>query len=194
MRWAGLLPLVLFTGCAVTLPFTHRLSYDVVGSAKAMRAGAVGPITLAWDPASFPKRIDTQGASGFVGVASQTRIPTGVALASRIAEALDVTVGVAANAPRTLTIKVLSAQSKFQYSAGIFNITPALDYGECTFEAEFRYGDLTWSGKYTAKSKDKSIGGKSTTAVLEKVWDDVTLQVLKDVLDHLAPAAPAKAE
>jgi hypothetical protein len=30
--------------------------------------------------------------------------------------------------------------------------------------------------------------------VLEKVWDDVTLQVLKDVLDHLAPAAPAKAE
>ena len=45
-------------------------------------------VMITWAPSSFPTRIDVQGASGYVGSASQTRIPTGVAMAARISEAI----------------------------------------------------------------------------------------------------------
>ena len=193
MKALALLPLLALTGCAVTLPFNNRLSYEVVSTAKALNGTQAGPIQLIWEPSSFPGRIDTQGASGFVGVASQTRIPTGVAIASRVNEGLDMAMGVAPGAPRKLTIKIIKAKSTFQYSAGIFNVTPVIDTGGCTFEAAFSCGDIAWTGSYKASSKDKAIGGSSSTGVLEKVWDDIAMQVCTDVVSHLAPAGAAPA-
>jgi hypothetical protein len=169
------------------MPFNNRLNYDAVSRAKQMEATASGPINVAWDPSDFPNRIDSQGASGFVGGGSQTKIPTGVALASRITESLDMAVGLKADSPKVLNIKIIKAESKFQYSAGFFNVTPVIDQGSCDFEAQFTCGDKSWTGKYTSATKDKAIGGSSSTGVLERVWDDIASQVCKDVVEHLKP-------
>jgi len=189
MRMLALAPLVILTGCSVTLPFSQRINYSAVTTAKAMRTDS-GPIQIAWDPTTFPGRDDVQGASGFVGGGSRTHIPTGVAIASRVTETLDVAIGVTSDAKKVLKIKVINANSKFQYSAGIFNVTPVLDYGECNFEAQFACGDISWAGKFESKSKDKAIGGTSSTGILEKAWDDVALQVCKDVVTHLSVEPP----
>jgi len=186
LRWLAFAPLLLLTNCAVTLPFNHRLAYDSVTQVKAIKA-PVGPLSLVWIPGNFPERIDTQGASGFVGMASQTRIPTGVGLASRITEALDAAAGVSPAAERKLTIRILKADSRFEYSAGIFNVTEVIDEGRCTLEAEFTSGDITWTGKFEAKDREGRVGGRSATGVLESVWDDIAVQVAKDVVNHLSP-------
>lgn len=78
---------------------------------------------ITWSPSSFPTRIDVQGASGYVGSASQTRIPTGVAMAARISEAISAFTQVSPNG-LPLLIDVIEAKSKFEYSAGVFNVTP----------------------------------------------------------------------
>ena len=91
-----IISLMLLAGCSVTLPFNNRLNYDIVSRAKQMEATATGPLNISWDPTDFPNRIDSQGASGFIGGGSQTKIPTGVALTSRITESLDVAVGLKA--------------------------------------------------------------------------------------------------
>jgi hypothetical protein len=57
-------------------------------------------------PETFPESIDFQGASGFVGSLSQSRIPTGVGLASRIVEVLDTAIGVNDSSTTILTIRV----------------------------------------------------------------------------------------
>ena len=173
------------SGCAVSLPFNNRVAYPTMQEAKSFSSINKGPIALNWVPSDFPKRIDVQGASGYVGVASQTRIPTGVALANRITELLDLTVGVNASASKVLTIKVIEAKSEFEYSAGIFNITPAIDVGRCIFAGEFILGNIRWSEKFTAERKDPAIGGTSQTGELEKSWDDIALQVARSVNQHM---------
>jgi hypothetical protein len=86
--------LVFLSGCAVNLPFNHRLAYASVRDAKQMHRIGARVIAIRWIPETFPESIDVQGASGVVGSASQTRIPTGVGLASRILEVLDAAIGV----------------------------------------------------------------------------------------------------
>lgn len=176
---------VLLSGCAVNLPFNTRLSYPTVLEAEHLSAKSKGPVAVQWSPSSFPERVDTQGASGFVGGGSRTRIPTGVALASRILEALDHSVGVLESSDKKLTITVVKAETKFEYSAGFFNVTPAIDEGECTFEATFAVGDKRWTQTFHAQMEDPKVGGTSQTGVLEKVWDNIALQVANSVVQHL---------
>jgi hypothetical protein len=76
------------SGCAVNLPFNNRAAYPTIQDAKSLSAVNKGPISVKWIPATFTERIDVQGASGFVGGGSQTRIPTGIALSNRITEVL----------------------------------------------------------------------------------------------------------
>lgn len=177
-------------GCAVSLPFNHRLNYSAVSVAKGLPGKGIGPIAIQWEPSDFPDRIDIQGASGFVGGGSRTRIPTGQALAQRITEVLDSSIGVASGAPARLTITILSADSTFQYSAGFFNVTPALDRGGCTLTAKFAYGSQQWEESFSSQKKDPKVGGTSQTGVLEAAWDDVALQVGQSVVQHLAPPVP----
>ncbi|HVT33228.1 MAG TPA: hypothetical protein VHE32_11305 [Rhodanobacteraceae bacterium] len=181
----------LLSGCAVNLPFNTRLSYQTVLDAQHLSAKSEGPIAIRWVPESFPQRIDTQGASGFVGGGSRTRIPTGVALSGRILEGLDSAVGVLESSKKTLTITIVKAETKFQYSAGFFNVTPAIDEGECTLEASFGIGDKSWTETFHYQLTDPRVGGTSQTAILEKVWDNIAFQVVQNVVEHIKDGAAA---
>ncbi|KXS31667.1 MAG: Uncharacterized protein AWT59_2226 [Candidatus Gallionella acididurans] len=167
------------------MPFDNRLSYQAVSNAKNFAATTKGPISVKWTPPSFPERIDVQGSSGFIGGATQTRIPTGVGLANRILEALDTSIGLLDSSNKTLTIKIIKAKTEFEYSAGIFNATPSIDLGRCKLEAEFSIGDKRWKEEFFSESKVSTVGGTSQTAVVEKVWDDIAIQVDKSVMQHL---------
>ena len=175
----------LLSGCAISLPFNNRTTFEKVSEARAVDARAKGPVKLSWDPPGFPERIDIQGASGFVGGISQTRIPTGVALASRVTELLDASVGLSPTSSKWLMLRVLHAESKFEYSAGIFNVTPAIDVGVCNVKMEFILPGKAWQKEFTARYDDPAIGGKSATAILERAWDDVALQIVKEIASGL---------
>ncbi len=176
---------VFCSGCAVNLPFNNRLSYSAVSSAKDLAAKAKGPIAVKWMQPGFPERIDVQGASGYVGGASQTRIPIGEGLANRISEGLDNAVGVNDSSKKILTIDIYNAKTEFEYSAGIFNVTPAIDFAKCTLEVKFSIGKKSWQETFYSELDDPTIGGSSTTGVVEKVWDDIAIQVVKNVVSHL---------
>jgi hypothetical protein len=190
-RVLGVVAVLALSGCAINLPFNSRLSYQTVLDAEHLSAKSEGPIAIHWVPDTFPQRIDTQGASGFVGGGSRTRIPTGVAIAGRVLEGLDSSVGVLDSAKKTLTITVVRAETKFQYSAGFFNVTPAIDAGECTLEASFAIGDKSWTQTFHYQLTDPKVGGTSQTAILEKVWDNIALQVVQNVVEHLRQGGAA---
>ena len=182
-----LLATVLFssilTGCAVNLPFNNRLNYTSVSQLSEIQK-TKEIIFIKWNPSTFPQRIDVQGADGFVGGGSRTRIPTGVALSSRIEEALSQFVQLSPSG-NPLTITVDKARSGFEYSAGIFNITPAIDVANVTFTATFEYKNEKWTKTFTSNIKDPKIGGSSQTGLLDSAWDDIAVQVAKDVATHL---------
>lgn len=67
-----------------------------------------------------------------------------------------------------LEIVVLKAESIFQYSAGFFNVTPAIDYGWCELEAQFNYNGNKWNDRFIAEEKDSTIGGTSPIGPLKK--------------------------
>ena len=172
---------MLLSGCAINLPFNSRLDYPHVSEAKKLASNKLEPTSIEWLPADFPSRVDVQGSSGFVGGGSQTRIPTGVALANRITEALDVSVGVDSTSKNILELNILSAESKFEYSAGMFNVTPGIDYGWCSLEIVFNYNGTEWKQKFVSEERDTKVGGTSQTGILEKVWDNLAVQVAKNV-------------
>ncbi|WP_198419837.1 hypothetical protein [Geomonas edaphica] len=187
VKWlAMLLCVVSMTGCAINLPFNNRLDYSRVSEAKRLASPKTTPVALEWVPVTFPTRIDIQGASGFVGGGSNTRIPTGVALSNRILEALDVSVGIDPASKHLLEMNILNAETKFEYSAGMSNITPGIDYGWCSLDIEFDYDGSVWSEKFVSEEKDPTIGASSQTALLDKVWDNIALQVAKNVNTKVA--------
>ena len=172
----------LFSGCAVNLPFNTRPTFDTVNQARSMEARSEGPITVKWVPSSFPDRVDVQGASGFVGGGSRTRIPIGVGLSSRILETLDAAVGVNSSSTKVLTLTIKNAKTNFQYSAGFFNVTPAIDQASCNLDVDFA---LRGTQTFHAEANDPKVGGSSQTGVVEHVWDNIALQVAKSVVDHM---------
>ena len=176
---------LLTNGCTINLPFQNRLSYHYVQAAKAMNEGKTEPINLKWLPPDFPERIDTQGASGFVGGGSRTRIPIGIGIANRITEILDVMRGIDPKSDKTLVIKVIEAKSEFEYSAGLLNLTPGMDVGRCFLEAEFTYPGKAWKDKFSAEVKDTTVGASTQVGVLEKAWDEIALKVGKSVKDNI---------
>jgi hypothetical protein len=144
-----------------------------------------GPISVKWVPSSFPDRVDVEGASGFVGGGSRTRIPIGPGLSGRILEILDAAVGVSPASGKVLTITIKNAKTKFQYSAGFFNVTPAIDRASCDLDVDFELGSTHWTQMFHAEAKDAKVGGMSQTGVVEHVWDDIALQVAKNVAQHM---------
>lgn len=175
----------LLSGCTVNLPFNTRPSFDTVTQARGLDAKSEGPVKVAWIPSSFPDRVDVEGASGFVGGGSRTRIPIGPGLSGRILETLDAAVGVNSSAPKVLTLTISNAKTKFQYSAGIFNVTPAIDRASCDLDVDFVVGSTRWSQTFHAEAKDPKVGGSSQTGLVGQVWDDIALQVTKSVVAHM---------
>jgi len=171
----------LLGGCAIALPINERLSYQYESRAASLRTGNIEAISLQWIPKDFPSRIDIQGASGFVGGGSRTRVPTGIALSNRIRNVLDEAIGINQSSSRLLTITVIDAKSKFRYGFASSELT----YGECIFKAKFEINGKTWEEEYSAKY-DTSVVAPTFGSRLESAWDEVSLQVGKSVVDHLS--------
>lgn len=175
----------LCSGCAINLPFTTRPTFETVTQARQLDAKSRGPISVKWIPASFPDRVDVEGASGFVGGGSRTRVPIGPGLTGRILETLDAAVGIDPSATKVLTLTIKNTKTKFQYSAGFFNVTPAMDRGSCDLDVDFELGSEHWSQSFHAEVEDPKVGGSSPTGVVEHVWDDIALQVTQSVVAHM---------
>ncbi|MFN7985935.1 MAG: hypothetical protein U0529_00580 [Thermoanaerobaculia bacterium] len=177
------------SGCRVHMPFRFQLAPRVAAEAAASRGTAAGPVALRWVPADFPDRVDVQGASGYIGSISRTRIPTGVAIATRVREYLEAAVGVDPKAARVVTIRVLEAKSSYAYSASAKR--PTVDRGRCALRVDVDDGAARWSESYY--SSDERGGAPPTqTEVLDGVWDEVSAALARDVLRRLggAPKAP----
>ncbi|MEA5115652.1 MAG: hypothetical protein VB050_16665 [Geobacteraceae bacterium] len=179
---------VLLAGCAINMPFNHRLASSELGEASSLSAAKLGPVSLEWFPVDFPNREDVQSASGLLGWWPKTRIPTGMGLASRIDKALDAAVGIGSKSKSVLQIVVLSAVSEFEFAPGMFLSTPEIDYGRCSFEAEFDYDGYKWRQVFVSEEKNTSSGYSRQTGPLEKVWDNIALQVAKSVVNNMEKA------
>lgn len=173
--------LFLLGGCAIALPINERLSYQYENKAASLRTVDIGAISLQWIPKDFPSRIDIQGASGFVGGGSRTRVPTGIALSNRIRNVLDEAIGIDQGSSRQLTITVIEAKSKFRYGFASSELT----YGECIFKAKFEFNGAIWEKEFSAKN-DTSTVAPTFGSRLEYAWDEVSLQVGKSVVDQLS--------
>ncbi len=176
---------VVLSGCTVNLPFNNRLSYSSVKEMSSVQSGNERVnLNIIWNPADFTTRVDIKGADGFVGGGSRTRIPTGVALSARIEEAISTFANISASGS-PLKITVIEAVSGFEYSAGIFNATPGIDVGTVFLKANFDFNGTAWTREFRSEKKDPTIGGTSQTAILESAWDDVAVQVAKDVATRI---------
>ncbi|MCL4808948.1 MAG: hypothetical protein KJ062_14365 [Thermoanaerobaculia bacterium] len=175
-------------GCKVHMPFRFQLAPKVAAEAAAARGAASGPVALRWVPADFPERVDIQGASGYIGSVSRTRIPTGVAIATRVREYLETAVGVDAGARRVVTIQVVEAKSSYAYSARAKQHT--IDRGRCALRVEVDDGAARWSESYY--SSDEPGGAPPTpTEVLDGVWDEVSAALARDILRRLGGTPPS---
>lgn len=172
----------LLGGCAISLPLNERLSYKFEEKATELDAQKHGPIAVKWAPADFPERVDIQGASGFVGGGSRTRVPTGVAMASRINNVLDKAIGIDKGSPNTLMLHVLSAKSEFRYGFASSELT----YGAMHMQIEFEYAGNTWTESFSAEVE---AGLAQTFGYrLENAWDQVAYDVGKSVVSHIEKA------
>lgn len=172
----------LLGGCAISLPLNERLSYKFEEKATELDAQKQGPIAVKWVPADFPERVDIQGASGFVGGGSRTRVPTGVAMASRINNVLDKAIGIDKASPNILTLNVLSAKSQFKYGFASSELT----YGAMQMQIKFEYAGSTWTESFS--SEVKSGLAQTFGYRLENAWDQVAYDVGRSVVSHVQKA------
>ncbi len=183
---------VLLAGCTTNLPFSHRLASSELVEAGSLSSAKLGPVSLEWFPVDFPNREDVQSASGFLGWWPKARIPTGIGLARRIEKALDTAVGIESRSKSALQIAVLGAVSKFEFAPGMFLSIPEIDYGWCSFEAEFVYDGYRWRQAFVSEEKNASSGYSRQTGPLEKAWDNIALQVAKSVVNNIEKAKEAR--
>ncbi len=169
------------SGCTYDLSFNSRASHATVQEAKDLSALDRGPIAIEWNPATFPERVDTKGPSGNEGAASRANIPTGVAIATRLDELLDIAVGVDRSSPNVLTISVIEAKSDYEYAIGMIT-SRHIDAASGVFEGEFSIGNTRWRERFTAEARDRGgVDGAKGTGLLDRVWDDLALQVATSV-------------
>lgn len=185
MRIFAIMSLFILTGCTIIPNFNHRLNYNVITSTKAIQRLDAGPVQIEWAPINFPQRIDVQGAAGFVAHAAQIHIPIGAAISTRVIESLDTAIGVIPGSAKKVKINVINAKTEFTLTSGMIDPS-TISNANCVFEAEFTYENKSWSAKFNSDSKDLRIEGNA----IEKVWDDISFQVCKDIVNHLVLTPP----
>lgn len=174
----GLFSLALF-GCSVHHQFSDRLSYQSLKQVKSeIHINQKQNIDITWIPSDFTSRIDIQGASGFLGGGTRTRIPIGIGLSSRIEEAISSYADITKNG-RKLTIIVNDAKTKFTY--GMTNMDSANVYLNVTFELPGK----TWTKEFITKQKDDGVKDAKVTSVIEYAWDQIAIDVAKEIAAHL---------
>lgn len=174
--------------CKLYLPFRFQLTPRLAEEAARLRGTAPGPIALRWVPSDFPTRVDVQGASGFNGSLSRTRIPTGVSISTKVHDFLHAAVGVEEGAPRVVTIRVVEAKTSFEFGG---RKRGGIDRARCTMKVDVDDGEARWSEAYFAS--DEPEGDPPTqTGVLDGVYDEVSAALARDVVRRLSatPQAP----
>ena len=53
------------------------------------------------------------------------------------------------------------------------------------FKATFHVKGKEWTNEFKSSLTDPTIGGTSQTGLLEQAWDDIAIQVAKDIAFHL---------
>jgi hypothetical protein len=189
MRLSVCVALVLLTGCVAALPYRNQLGYDSLAQCRTLGNRDMGPIRLEWRPSTFYARMNYQGADSAMGNSFRTRIPTGPSLVSRITEALDTAVGLDSHSRQVLKVNVVEAYSRYPYSQGPYDSTPATEWGECGLWARFTFGKLEWQARFRARTPSDQVGSLSSLEVMERAWDDLALQVTRSVVEHLKTGA-----
>lgn len=169
----------LLAGCSVHHQFNDRLSYQSVKKIKSeVHLNSRPSLNITWIPTDFPSRVDIQGASGFIGGGSRTRIPTGIGISSRIEEAIN-TYADLNNDGRKLSITVNKAETNFTY--GMSNIDSAYVYLNVTFDLAGK----KWEKEFVTKQNDKGVKDAKVTLTIEYAWDQIALDVARNVAENL---------
>ncbi|WP_392559398.1 hypothetical protein [Orbus mooreae] len=169
----------ILAGCSVHHQFNERLSYQVVKQLKSeIDINPRPSINIIWMPESFTQRIDIQGASGFVGGGTRTRIPIGLGLSSRIEEAISTYANLNNNGD-SLVITVNEAKTKFTY--GFTN----MDSADVLLNLTFKFNGREWSKVFTSKQSDDGVRDASVTSVIEYAWDVIASDVAKNIADNI---------
>ena len=180
----GLVVGVAMAGCTQDLTFSDRASHATIQQAAQLSAGGRGPIAVNWNPATFPERVDRQGPSGNEGALTRAHIPIGMAIAGRLDEVLDAAVGVNRSSPNVLTVSVIEADAEYRFATGMIT-SRHIESGSSVFEAEFSLGQTQWSERFSAQARFRpEIDGAQGTGVLNRVWDDIALQVATSVVEQ----------
>ena len=182
-------PLVLvlttfLTGCAVNLPFNNRIDYSQLRTMQPVNS-SIDRLRIEWEPDDFNDSIEVKGASSFVGSNTRTRIPTGVALSSRLIEALDQVLVVDELSEKVVTITVNKAESNFKYSSSVIQTEPSLTYGEVIVEADFSYQGVHWSESFYYEESAPKSGVAHPTKPLETAWDKVAVQMATSIINNI---------
>jgi hypothetical protein len=179
----GLVVGVAMAGCSQDLTFSDRASHATIQQAAQLSAGERGPIAVNWNPATFPERVDKKGPSGNEGALTRAHIPIGMAIAGRLDEVLDAAVGVNRSSPNVLTVSVIEADAEYRFATGMIT-SRHIASGSTVFEAEFSLGQTQWSERFSAQARFRpEIDGAQGTGVLNRVWDDIALQVATSVVE-----------
>jgi len=178
----GIALVTLLTGCVTKLSFDSRPNFETILEARNIPVSKKSPITIKWWPPNFPEMQDMQSPKGG---AYRVMTPTGASLASRIIEVLDASVGVNDASNRLLRIAVLVAESKFEFSSNAVKHNKTIVAASCNFEAEFILGNKAWTEKFFSERRVPEDSILSQTEVLERVWDDISLQVAKSVASNI---------
>jgi len=182
----GIALLALLTGCVTNLAFVNRPSFETVLEARNIQVIEKRPIAIKWWPPTFPEMRDMQSSkSGDYNSASNVVIPTSASLASRILELLDASVGINDLSNEILRIAVFVAESKVEVSTVSPKYHKTIIAASCVFEAEFILGNKAWTKKFFSERRNPGLANISQTVVLEKVWDDIALQVAKSVASNI---------
>jgi len=189
--WWLVVVAVATAGCTPNLTFSDRVSRATMQDASSLTAPGRGPITVHWTPASFPDRVDKIGPSGEEGSGTRAYIPIGAAVASRVEELLDAAVGVENASPNVLTINVLEAESAYRYAIGMIT-SRHIEAASSVLDAEFSIGGSQWRERFTAQTKYRpETDGAEGTGALDRVWDDIALQVATSVMAQRWASTPA---
>lgn len=171
----GIAVVMFLSGCVAHLSFNNRPNFETIVAARNIQITKKTPIAVRWLPPDFPEMRESVRAGGYT-----VMTPTGVNLANRIVEVLDASVGVNNTSGSVLRVAPFVAESKLEFSTNNVKYSRTIIAASCSFEAEFILDRVAWTDKFfsTRSLPEESIS--SQTEVLERVWDDIALQVAKN--------------
>ena len=172
---------VLLTACAVHPPFNNRIDYFQLGSLRAMES-TINDLRIVWKPEDFTRYVEIKSPSGIIGKASRTRIPTGVAISSRLHEALDQVTTISPSSSNIIYIDVSKAVSNFKFSG---TSEGAIDYGEVTLEAKFAYKHQEWVESFYHQEDDPQVAATGASKPLEAAWDSIAIQMATSIITNI---------